>query len=54
MSEVVISDDSEALYINQLGWAAGYLLCIFNLLSLIQMLLDYVFHFVNYFVQKRA
>ncbi len=53
MSQVVITDDSEGEYINQLGWTAGYLLCIFNLLCLIQMFLDYVFHFMNYFAQKR-
>ncbi len=34
--------------VNSLGWAAAWILCAFNILCLLMILLDYTFYLIDY------
>jgi hypothetical protein len=51
MQESALNDD-DVNYVNILGWAAAWILCVFNALSFLMIILDYIFDFANY-LQKR-
>ncbi len=43
-----ILKNNDVNYVNSLGWAAAWTLCIFNVLSLLMMILDYIFDLIEY------
>ncbi len=47
MQQSVLSND-DVNYVNSLGWAAAWTLCAFNVLSLLMMILDYIFDLIDY------
>ncbi len=47
MQQSILNND-DVNYINSLGWAAAWTLCIFNALSLLMMILDYIFDLIDY------
>jgi hypothetical protein len=47
MQEPVLNND-DVNYVNSLGWAAAWMLCVFNVLSLLMMIIDYIFDFIDY------
>jgi hypothetical protein len=51
MQESVLNSE-DVNYVNSLGWAAAWILCAFNGLYFVMMILDYVFDLFDY-VQKR-
>ncbi len=51
MKQVILNND-DVNYVNSLGWAAAWTLCAFNVLSLLMMILDYIFDFIDY-IEKR-
>ncbi len=51
MQQTILNND-DVNYVNSLGWAAAWTLCIFNAFSLLMMILDYIFDFIEY-LQKR-
>lgn len=51
MQQSILNND-DVNYVNSIGWAAAWALCAFNALSLLMMILDYIFDFIDY-LQKR-
>jgi hypothetical protein len=47
MQETVLNAD-DVNYVNSLGWAAAWILCAFNALCLLIILLDYTFDLIDY------
>jgi len=47
-----VLNNNDVNYVNSLGWAAAWTLCAFNALSLVMMILDYIFDFIDY-IEKR-
>ncbi len=47
MQQTILNND-DVNYVNYLGWAAALTLCIFNILSLLMMMLDYILNFMDY------
>ncbi len=47
MQQTVLNND-DVNYLNSLGWAAAWVLCAFNALSLLMMILDYIFDLIDY------
>jgi flagellar biosynthesis protein FlhB len=52
MQESILNND-DVNYVNSLGWAAAWTLCAFNALSLLMMILDYIFDFIDYLEKRR-
>jgi hypothetical protein len=47
MQESILNEDG-VNYVNSLGWAAAWILCAFNALCLLIILLDYIFDLLDY------
>ncbi len=47
MQQSILNND-DVNYVNSLGWAAAWTLCTFNVLSLLMMILDYIFDLIDY------
>ncbi len=47
MQQTILNTD-DVNYVNSLGWAAAWILCAFNVLSFLMMILDYVFDLIDY------
>ncbi len=52
LQESILNND-DVNYVNSLGWAAAWTLCAFNVLSLLMMVVDYIFDFIDY-LEKRS
>jgi hypothetical protein len=46
MQQTILNND-DVNYVNSLGWAAAWTLCAFNALSLLMMILDYIFDLID-------
>jgi hypothetical protein len=46
-------NNDDVNYVYSLGWAAAWTLCAFNGLSLIMMLADYIFDFIDFFKKAK-
>ncbi len=46
MQQTILNTD-DVNYVNSLGWAAAWTLCAFNALSLLMMILDYIFDLID-------
>jgi hypothetical protein len=46
LQESILNND-DVNYVNSLGWAAAWTLCAFNALSLLMMILDYIFDLID-------
>ncbi len=53
LMQQTIIDSDDANYVNSLGWAAAWTLCAFNVLSLLMMILDYIFDLIDYLKKRR-
>jgi hypothetical protein len=53
LTEQTILSDADVNYVNNLGWAAGWMLCTFNALYFLFMLLDYIFDLIDYLKIKK-
>ncbi len=47
MQQTILNTD-DVNYVNSLGWVAAWILCAFNALSFLMMILDYVFDLIDY------
>ncbi len=52
MQQSILNND-DVNYVNSLGWAAAWMLCIFNALSLLMMILDYIFDLIDYLKKRK-
>jgi flagellar biosynthesis protein FlhB len=52
MQESILNND-DVNYVNSLGWAAAWTLCAFNALSLLMIIIDYIFDFIDYLEKHR-
>jgi hypothetical protein len=52
MQETILNND-DVNYVNSLGWAGAWTLCAFNALSLLMMILDYIFDFIDYLRKRK-
>ncbi len=52
MQETILNNN-DVNYVNSLGWAAAWTLCAFNALSLLMMILDYIFDLIDYLEKRR-
>ncbi len=52
MQQSILNND-DVSYVNSLGWAAAWTLCIFNALSLLMMILDYIFDLIDYLKKRK-
>jgi hypothetical protein len=52
MQETILNND-DVNYVNSLGWAAALILCLFNVLSLLMTILDYIFDFIDYLDKRK-
>ncbi len=52
MDQAILNID-DVNYVNSLGWAASWILCVFNALFFIIMLLDYLFTLQDYLKKKK-
>ena len=48
-----VLNNNDVNYVNSLGWAAAWTLCAFNALSLLMMILDYIFDFIDYLEKRK-
>jgi hypothetical protein len=52
MQQTILNND-DVNYVNSLGWAAAWTLCIFNAFSLLMMILDYIFDLIEYLEKRK-
>ncbi len=52
MQETILNND-DVNYVNSLGWAAAWTLCSFNALSLLMMIVDYIFDLIHYLEKRK-
>ncbi len=52
MQQSILNND-DVNYVNSLGWVAAWTLCAFNALSLLMMILDYIFDLLEYLEKRR-
>ncbi len=52
MQQTILNSD-DVSYVNSLGWAAAWTLCAFNALSLLMMIFDYIFDFIDYLEKRK-
>jgi hypothetical protein len=52
MQQTILNND-DVNYVNSFGWAAAWTLCAFNALSLLMMILDYIFDLIEYLEKRK-
>jgi type III secretory pathway component EscU len=53
MMDYAILNIDDVNYVNSLGWAASWILCVFNVLFFIITLLDYLFTLLDHLKKKK-
>ncbi len=53
LMQQAILNNNDVNYVNSLGWAAAWTLCAFNALSLLMMIVDYIFDLIDYLKKRK-
>jgi hypothetical protein len=46
-------NDDDVNYVNNLGWVAAWMLCAFNALYFLMMILDLIFDLIDYLKKRK-